>query len=85
MKRHDDSDKVIFQRGPWQLHELTMEYDNGQILPKLYLEWPNSVMIFAVENNEVILIREFCRAMNRHEIFAPKGKIDLDDPAELAA
>ncbi len=85
MKRHDDSDKLVFQQGPWRIHEIDMEYANGKIATKRYLKWPNSVMIFAIENDEVILVREFCRAMNRHEIFAPKGKIDADEPTEVAA
>ena len=85
MKHRDETDKLVFQQGPWKIHEINMEYANGQISLKHYLEWPNSVMIFAIENKEIILIREFCRAMNRYEIFVPKGKINSGETPELAA
>lgn len=86
MRRRDETDKVIFERGEWRVHEVDIELANGAVSPRIYLEWPNSVMIFAItENDEVLCIKEFCRAVNGDEIFVPKGKIDEGEDLDFAA
>lgn len=86
MKRIPETDHIVFNQFPWILHQVDMKYKNGKVFPRIYLDWPNSVMIFALtENDEFVFIKEFCRAMNHTEIFAPKGKIDANETAEIAA
>ena len=76
MKKLPETDQIVFEEGNWKLHRVDVQSKKGEVFPKLYIEWPNSVMVFPLnEKGELVLIKEYCKGADKYEIHPPKGKM----------
>ncbi len=86
MKKIPETDRIIFEKGSWILHEVDVQRNDGKVGKKLYFERPNVVTIFPItEDGNLLCVKEYCSAVDRYEIFPPRGKVDLGETLEGAA
>lgn len=84
------SGKTIWQKeASWRLDEETWRLENGRLVQKGIVQHPGSVVLVplreAASGPEVIVIRQFRHALNRHILELPAGTLHWGEAPRLAA
>ena len=78
-------DEIVYSSPYWKIHEVDLE-SNGRKVTDQCIEHPNSALIVPItEEGNVVMVKEFCAALNRCELFLPKGAIDAGEDPETGA
>ncbi len=75
------AEKIVAQSKIFKVQALEIEYSNGTQVQfeRLVSSERGAVLIIPLEDEHLILIREYSAGVNRYELGFPKGKIDLGE------
>lgn len=92
MSRHTPPEiiekKSVAKSNLFEIEQLHLNFSNGEqrIYERMKPVGHNSVMIVPVtQNNELLLVREYCAGTECYELGFPKGLIDFGESAQEAA
>lgn len=86
MSEFEPIDETLKHEGPVvSVYEGRFRAPDGQILVREIIRHPGAVGVVPVVDGEVVMVRQYRAAIDRHLLEIPAGKLDVDGEPPIAA